>query len=187
MISVMRTTPKTVMTCETLARMSRLTPTNSICSVTMKSMCRTFIRVRRWLMFRSRFEEIVDEPPKEASKKRPRESDATESEQPSKAEKKKQKKQKGENGEAVEAPTQEKKEKGKQKEKEKGEKEKKPKGETKTLAGGVQVVDYKVGTGPKAKSGNVVSMRYIGKLQNGKIFDQNKSGKPVSEVICRGL
>ena len=138
-------------------------------------------------MFRSRFEEIVDEPPKEASKKRPRESDATESEQPSKAEKKKQKKQKGENGEAVEAPTQEKKEKGKQKEKEKGEKEKKPKGETKTLAGGVQVVDYKVGTGPKAKSGNVVSMRYIGKLQNGKIFDQNKSGKPVSEVICRGL
>ncbi len=132
--------------------------------------------------FYRRFEEIVeDEPPKESSKKRPRESDATDSGKLSKAEKKKQKKQKGENGEAVEPPTPAKEEKGKKEKKEKGDKEKKPKGETKTLQGGVQAADHKIGTGPKAKAGDAVSVRYIGKLQNGKVFDQNKSGKPVSE------
>jgi FK506-binding nuclear protein len=50
------------------------------------------------------------------------------------------------------------------------------------LPDGVKYTDSKVGTGPQAKSGNTVSMRYIGKLANGKIFDKNTKGKPVR--IC---
>lgn len=97
----------------------------------------------------------------------------------SKAEQKKQKKLKAASGEAVPAVTPEKKdEKKKEKKKEKAEKEK-PKAETKTVAGGVKLVDNKTGTGPQAKTGDMVSMRYIGKLENGKIFDQNTKGKPV--------
>ena len=69
-------------------------------------------------------------------------------------------------------------EKGKKEKKEKA--DKKP--ETKTIQGGVQLTDHKVGNGPKAKSGDTVSMRYIGKLQNGKIFDQSTKGKPVSTL-----
>ena len=38
----------------------------------------------------------------------------------------------------------------------------------------------KSGTGPTAKAGNRVSMRYVGKLQNGSIFDANTKGKPFS-------
>lgn len=36
---------------------------------------------------------------------------------------------------------------------------------------GVTIDDRKVGTGRTAKSGDKVSMRYIGKLENGKVFD----------------
>lgn len=39
---------------------------------------------------------------------------------------------------------------------------------------GVDVDDKKLGKGPAAKQGSKVSMRYIGKLQDGKVFD----GKP---------
>lgn len=49
----------------------------------------------------------------------------------------------------------------------------------KELPGGIKIIDFKVGTGPAAKKGNTVGMRYIGKLQNGKVFDSNKKGKPV--------
>lgn len=55
---------------------------------------------------------------------------------------------------------------------------------------GVTIDDKKLGTGPAAKPGDRVGMRYIGKLQkNGKVFDSNKKGKPftfklgVGEVI----
>lgn len=106
---------------------------------------------------------------------------------PSKADKKKQKKLKAENGEAVEAPSPAKKEEkgkqekeGKEGKKDKKDKAEKKKAETKTVQGGVQIADHKVGSGPKAKNGDRVSVRYIGKLQNGKVFDQNKTGKPVS-------
>ncbi|KAI0633471.1 hypothetical protein C8Q77DRAFT_1115145 [Trametes polyzona] len=145
-----------------------------------------------------RFEEIHDEdeaakPASKAdSKKRPRESDAMETDEQegklSKAQLKKQKKLKAANGEAVAAATPEKSEekKGKQeKKKEKAEKEK-PKGETKTLQGGVKVVDHKVGTGPQAKAGDMVSMRYIGKLESGKVFDQNTKGKPFKFRLGKG-
>jgi FK506-binding nuclear protein len=36
---------------------------------------------------------------------------------------------------------------------------------------GVRLDDKKLGKGPVAKSGNTVSLRYIGKLEDGKVFD----------------
>ncbi|MCJ1465241.1 peptidylprolyl isomerase fpr4 [Pseudocyphellaria aurata] len=54
---------------------------------------------------------------------------------------------------------------------------------------GVTIDDKKLGKGPAAKKGNKVGMRYIGKLQDGKVFDANKKGSPftfklgVGEVI----
>ncbi|KAL2756840.1 hypothetical protein ACRALDRAFT_1049071 [Sodiomyces alcalophilus JCM 7366] len=45
---------------------------------------------------------------------------------------------------------------------------------------GVTVDDRKVGEGRVAKNGDTVGVRYIGKLQNGKVFDANKKGKPFS-------
>lgn len=54
---------------------------------------------------------------------------------------------------------------------------------------GVTVDERKIGTGPVAKKGSRLEMRYIGKLDDGKVFDSNKSGKPfalklgVGEVI----
>ncbi|KAI9699883.1 MAG: peptidylprolyl isomerase fpr4 [Bogoriella megaspora] len=46
---------------------------------------------------------------------------------------------------------------------------------------GVKVDDRKLGSGPAAKKGDRVDMRYIGKLEkDGKVFDSNKKGKPFS-------
>lgn len=63
------------------------------------------------------------------------------------------------------------------------------KGVSKTLPSGLVITDTIVGTGPKAKRGKKISVRYIGKLKNGKVFDSNTKGKPfqfklgASEVI----
>lgn len=51
---------------------------------------------------------------------------------------------------------------------------------------GVTVDDRKVGSGPAAKKGSRVEMRYIGKLDNGKVFDSNKSGKPFGFKLGAG-
>ena len=51
--------------------------------------------------------------------------------------------------------------------------------ETKDLGDGLKVTDISTGSGKAAKKGDTVSMRYIGKLENGKVFDQNTKGKPV--------
>ncbi|KAF8200950.1 hypothetical protein BJ912DRAFT_1029652 [Pholiota molesta] len=141
----------------------------------------------------SRFEEIEDEAEPVKAQKRPRESDATEI--TAKAEKK-NKKQKAEGGKAVESPAdaatpkEEKKEKKKKEKKvDEAKEEKKETHAKKTIAGGVTIQDAKIGTGPMAKKGNTVRMRYVGKLTNGKEFDKNVSGKPFafhlgkSEVI----
>ncbi|KAF2083638.1 hypothetical protein K490DRAFT_76412 [Saccharata proteae CBS 121410] len=48
------------------------------------------------------------------------------------------------------------------------------------MVNGVKVDDKKLGTGPAAKKGDRIGMRYIGKLENGKVFDSNKKGKPFS-------
>lgn len=51
---------------------------------------------------------------------------------------------------------------------------------------GVTVDDRKIGTGQAAKNGDRVSMRYIGKLKDGKVFDNNKKGKPFSFKLGSG-
>ncbi|KAJ5776569.1 uncharacterized protein N7511_001580 [Penicillium nucicola] len=51
---------------------------------------------------------------------------------------------------------------------------------------GVKMDDKKLGKGVAAKSGNVVAMRYIGKLENGKVFDSNKKGKPFTFKLGKG-
>jgi FK506-binding nuclear protein len=122
----------------------------------------------------SRFEEMEDEHPKNL--KRARDADAEKAAPVSKAEKKK--KQKGEDGKPVAVP-EEKKEK---KEKAEAAPAKASKAVEKEIAGGIKILDSKIGTGPMAKKGNTVRMRYIGKLQSGKIFDQNVKGKPVSSI-----
>lgn len=153
----------------------------------------------------SRFEEIEDEKPS-LSKKRPRDSDPMEvagddgAEGPAmtgkKEQKKLNKKLKKENGEAASSEKvmqngdakKEKGEKKKEKEKEKKEKEGQSKeAGLKELPSGLQIKDVKVGTGKTAKKGDVVSMRYIGKFLNGKIFDQNTKGKPVSVIFLSTL
>ncbi|KAG8704857.1 peptidylprolyl isomerase fpr4 [Ceratobasidium sp. 395] len=54
--------------------------------------------------------------------------------------------------------------------------EKKKKHEPKTLPGGVIIEDKTIGTGPAAKAGKKIGMRYIGRLKNGKVFDSNTKG-----------
>ncbi|KAK7053399.1 peptidylprolyl isomerase fpr3 [Paramarasmius palmivorus] len=130
----------------------------------------------------SRFEEVKEDAsvPK-ASSKRPRDSDATSEKPASKAEKKSKKQKVSADGEKADtADKSEKKEK-----KEKAKDDKKPK--ERELPGGLKVKDSKVGTGPAAKKGQTLGMRYIGKLQNGKVFDSNTKGKPVGDRdACSG-
>ncbi len=54
------------------------------------------------------------------------------------------------------------------------------------LASGLLIEDKKTGTGPMAKPGNRVSMRYVGKLQNGSVFDSNTKGRPFSFRLGKG-
>lgn len=79
-----------------------------------------------------------------------------------KSEKKSKKDKKDKTAEKAEAPTPE-----------------KSKPTTKTLEGGLKYTETAVGTGPTAKKGNTVGMRYIGKLADKSIFDKNVSGKAV--------
>ncbi|KAI3618756.1 fkbp-type peptidyl-prolyl [Moniliophthora roreri] len=124
----------------------------------------------------SRFEEVKEDAPK--GNKRPRESDATSEKTTSKTEKKK-KKQKLDTDGANEKAEKEKSEKRKEKAKEE-------KATERELPGGLKIKDSKIGTGPAAKKGQTISMRYIGKLQNGKTFDSNTKGKPFTFHLGRG-
>ncbi|KAI0686782.1 hypothetical protein BC835DRAFT_435713 [Cytidiella melzeri] len=144
-----------------------------------------------------RFEEVSsdEEVPKlQDSKKRPRESDATDAGEAklSKSQQKKlNKKLKAEDGKAVPTGIEGSEAKGEKKEKkakEESKKEKTPaKVETKELSGGVKIQDHKVGSGPHAKVGDQVAMRYVGKLQNGKVFDQNTKGAPFRFTLGKGM
>ncbi|KAG9774139.1 hypothetical protein KCU88_g5583, partial [Aureobasidium melanogenum] len=124
----------------------------------------------------------------------------------SKAEKKRQKKLKKNDGEAAAAPAAE----GNKKEAANGSEKKvqfaknleqgpTPSGTSPAAKGaadnksvgvkevnGVTIDVRKVGSGPAAKKGNRLEMRYIGKLDNGKVFDSNKSGKPFSFKLGAG-
>ncbi|KAJ0419448.1 hypothetical protein BJY00DRAFT_302187 [Aspergillus carlsbadensis] len=51
---------------------------------------------------------------------------------------------------------------------------------------GVTIDDKKLGTGNAAASGKTIAMRYIGKLENGKVFDSNKKGKPFTFKLGKG-
>ncbi|EKM81056.1 hypothetical protein AGABI1DRAFT_127097 [Agaricus bisporus var. burnettii JB137-S8] len=135
----------------------------------------------------SRFEEV------EATTqhgKRPRESDTAEKEsKSSKAEK--NKKLKKDNGEAIpvgqeasQVKPAEKEKKDKKDKKEK--KDKKVTKEIKELPNGLKIQDATIGTGPQAKKGDKLLMRYVGKLQDGKIFDKNTKGKPFSFNLGAG-
>ncbi|KIJ49711.1 hypothetical protein M422DRAFT_777627 [Sphaerobolus stellatus SS14] len=154
----------------------------------------------------SRFEEVDEETPAaKSAAKRPRDSTAMETDAPAAGEKA-TKKQKAENGSAVlvtsdEAKPESKKEKKKKEKKAKADgtaassspskedAEKNPKAEAsplKELSGGLKYRDVKVGSGKQAKAGNTVSMRYIGKLTSGKIFDSNTKGKPFTFKLGKG-
>ena len=51
---------------------------------------------------------------------------------------------------------------------------------------GVTIDDRKAGSGRVVKNGDRVGMRYIGKLENGKVFDSNKKGAPFSFRVGKG-
>ncbi|PFH50910.1 hypothetical protein AMATHDRAFT_60232 [Amanita thiersii Skay4041] len=147
----------------------------------------------------SRFEEVANEPPK--TLKRTREPDATLDTSKAKA---KNKKQKGENGKAIpsepadnvndgESKKEKKEDKneGKKVEEKKEKKDDKKKDKAKKpiekeLPGGLKIYDADVGSGPMAKKGNTVQMRYIGKLENGHVFDKNTKGKPFAFRLGQG-
>ncbi|GAA5873379.1 hypothetical protein JCM3774_000765 [Rhodotorula dairenensis] len=57
---------------------------------------------------------------------------------------------------------------------------------TQVIAGGLEITDVKVGEGAAAKNGSKVGMRYIGKLENGKVFDSNTKGAPLTFTLGRG-
>lgn len=59
-------------------------------------------------------------------------------------------------------------------------------GKSSKVVEGVTIMDSKVGTGRAAKQGNKLSMRYIGKLENGKVFDSNTKGKPFTFSLGKG-
>lgn len=155
----------------------------------------------------SRIEEVDSEVEAEVQKsaKRPRGSDATEQDVPtSDKSSKKAKKLKAENGSAVPAPTGadgEPSKKGKKNKKKKGDdkegqpqtkenKESEPKqkqsekGEMLELPGGLKIQDAKLGEGPQAKKGMTLTLRYIGKFPDGKIFDSNTKGKAVRPWVA---
>lgn len=49
---------------------------------------------------------------------------------------------------------------------------------------GVKIDDKKLGKGPAAKNGNTVSMRYIGKLEDGKVFDCKFFSEDATRMIA---
>lgn len=51
---------------------------------------------------------------------------------------------------------------------------------------GVTIDDRTLGKGRAVKNGDNVGVRYIGKLQNGQVFDANKKGKPFSFKVGKG-
>ncbi|RKP22672.1 FKBP-type peptidylprolyl isomerase, partial [Syncephalis pseudoplumigaleata] len=56
----------------------------------------------------------------------------------------------------------------------------------KELPNGLIIEDIDAGNGPKATKGKRLSMRYIGRLMNGKVFDQNTKGKPFNFKLGKG-
>ncbi|KAJ3248519.1 peptidylprolyl isomerase fpr4 [Chytriomyces hyalinus] len=70
--------------------------------------------------------------------------------------------------------------------KEESKKEEPTNSKKKTLPNGLTIEDIVEGKGALAKNGKKVSVRYIGKLTNGKTFDSNSSGKPFAFKLGAG-
>lgn len=154
--------------------------------------------------------ESEDEPPKEDKKLTKKEKKALKRSADEASAESTQKKQKGADGKAVATDTPTKKEDKKvkfaknleqgptpspaqkkdevpKKKEEKPKKEEAAKKPASRVVNGVTIVDATDGSGPQAKNGQRISVRYIGKLQkNGKQFDANVSGKPFSFVLGKG-
>ncbi|KAG8925346.1 peptidylprolyl isomerase fpr4, partial [Tulasnella sp. 408] len=140
----------------------------------------------------AKIEEVKEKPVEtkagKKDKKRPRES--TEGDAEAEGSKKDKKKKKLESGAAVPVngtpeKKEEKKESKKEEKKEKdGNKEKKK--NVRTTKSGVTVDVRTEGKGPAAKNGQKLSMRYIGKLQNGNVFDKNVKGAPFTFTLGKG-
>jgi FKBP-type peptidyl-prolyl cis-trans isomerase len=54
--------------------------------------------------------------------------------------------------------------------------------------GKLEIKDVKVGTGPAAKNGDMITVNYTGKLTNGKVFDTSKKpgGQPFTLTLGKG-
>ena len=50
----------------------------------------------------------------------------------------------------------------------------------KVLPSGLEIEDLSVGTGPRARAGKRIGIRYIGRLENGTVFDKNTDGAAFS-------
>lgn len=51
----------------------------------------------------------------------------------------------------------------------------------------LEKIDVVVGTGAEAKSGSAVSVHYVGKLENGTVFDSSRErGQPFTFIIGQG-
>jgi FK506-binding nuclear protein len=59
-------------------------------------------------------------------------------------------------------------------------------GPSKKVVQGITIEDKKAGSGPAARNGQKLGMRYIGKLDNGQIFDSNTKGKPFTFRLGKG-
>lgn len=56
-----------------------------------------------------------------------------------------------------------------------------------TPAKPLEKIDVVVGTGAEAKSGSAVSVHYVGKLENGTVFDSSRErGQPFTFIIGQG-
>lgn len=60
------------------------------------------------------------------------------------------------------------------------------KGETLTIAGGLKYETLRPGTGDEVKPGQTVVMTYVGKLDDGTIFDQTNEQNPFQTAIGTG-
>jgi len=104
--------------------------------------------------------------------------------------KKQQKKLKANDGKAVEAsadtPEKKKDKKTLEKTPEKSPGKAAAAGPSKKVVQGITIEDKKAGSGPAARNGQKLGMRYIGKLDNGQVFDSNTKGKPFTFRLGKG-
>eukprot|EP00241_Pyramimonas_parkeae_P020204 CAMPEP_0114313528 /NCGR_PEP_ID=MMETSP0059-20121206/21175_1 /TAXON_ID=36894 /ORGANISM="Pyramimonas parkeae, Strain CCMP726" /LENGTH=175 /DNA_ID=CAMNT_0001438313 /DNA_START=116 /DNA_END=644 /DNA_ORIENTATION=- len=65
-----------------------------------------------------------------------------------------------------------------------------------SVASGLQIFDKKVGSGASPQNGDLVVLNYVGKLENGEVFDSTRArNKPIAFVyggrpfagVCKGM